>query len=157
MKRFVALVLVLVMAFALTITAFADGSPAKNDNAGAGTGMGIYNSEDKRIAKVPASSVKKTMPSRAYRLDPDDKEAFLDAYEQAKNVEDRVVRACYWLDIPEKYKEMEDFAYAKYNFSSRGKNVQLTVNGKEMEVVALGSGQYYAKLTEFGVIVITSD
>ena len=156
MKRFVALILVAVMAFALTITAFADGSPVKNDQ-GAGKGMTIFNSEDKLIARVPASSVKKVMPSRAYRLDDDDKEAFLDAYEQAKNVEDKVVRACYWLDIPEKYKDLEDFAYAKYEFSSRGKNVQLTVNGKEMEVVSLGSGMYYAKLTEFGTIVITSD
>ena len=156
MKRFVALVLVVVMAFALTVTAFA-ASPTKNDNAGAGNGMKIYNSEDKRIATVPAGQVKKVMPSRANKLDAEDKEAFLDAYEKAKNVDDKVVRACYWLDIPEKYKNMEDFAYAKYNFSSRGKNVQLTVNGKEMEVVALGGGQYYAKLTEFGTIVITSD
>lgn len=156
MKRFVALILVFVMAFALAATAFADGSPVKNDQ-GAGTAMGIYNSDDKRIAKVPASSVKKVMPSRAYRLDEADKDAFLKAYEEAKKVEDRVVRACYWLDIPEKYKEMDDFGYAKYEFSCRGKNVQLTVNGKEMDVVSLGSGVYYAKLTEFGTIVITSD
>ncbi len=160
MKRLVALVLVVVMAFALSVTAFAKDSqtvPGDSKAAGAGVGINIFNSDDKLIARVPASSVTKVIPSRAYRLDDADEEAFLKAYDEAKNVKDKVVRAFYWLDIPEKYKEVEGFAYAKYQFSSRGKNVALTVNGKEMEVTAMGGGVYFAKLTEFGTICITSD
>ena len=52
---------------------------------------------------------------------------------------------------------MDGFGYAKYTFGSRGQNVTVTVNGKDMEVVKLGHGQYYAKLTEFGIVSIISD
>ena len=47
------------------------------------------------------------------------------------------------------------FSYARYYFSTVGRNVGLSVNGKDMEIVRLGNNQYYAKLTEFGTVVIT--
>ena len=157
MKRFVALVLVLVMAAALSVTAFAAGSqvgPGPGNQGENTTTIGIYNSEDKRIAKAPVTTA---TPSRAKKLADADREAFLKAYEDAKNIKDRVVRSFFWLDIPEKYKTMDGFAYAKYNFTAKGENVKLTVNGKEMEVVSEGGTKYYAKLTEFGSICVTSD
>ena len=156
MKRFVSFVLIFVLAFALCINAYAASqtkpNPTTND-----AGLEIYNSKDELIAVVPAKEVTKYLPSRAGLLDASNKEAFLKAYEEAKNVKDKVVRQFFWLDIPDKYKNLNDFAYAKFPFTSKGKNVQLTVNGKEMEVISEGGVRYFAKLTEFGTVCITSD
>ena len=48
-----------------------------------------------------------------------------------------------------------DFAYARYYFSTVGRNIGVSVNGKDMDVGRLGNGNYYAKLTEFGTVVVT--
>lgn len=165
MKKFVSFLLALTMVLSLGVTAFAAGSPTKDktsDTTSAALpttgkkGLGLYNSDDELIAVVPANAVRKTSVGNADRLSDEDKEAFLAAYEDAKKVEGKVVKYFYWLDIPEKYKT-DDFAYAKYIFTCTGKNVQLQVNGKEMEVEKVGKFTYEAKLTEFGAIAILCD
>ncbi len=45
----------------------------------------------------------------------------------------------------------------RYPFTCAGKNVTFTVNGKEMEVCPISENSWYAKLTEFGTILITCD
>ncbi len=170
MKRIVSLLLAAVLLLGLGVTVFAAGSPTSDGNKGSGgtattnvprtagkPGMGIYNSDDEKIATVPAGQIKKTAVGNAKKLSDADKEAFLAAYEEAKKVEGKKVKYFYWLDIPEKYKNMEDFAYAKYEFTCTGKNVQVTVNGKEMEVEQTGKNTYFAKLTEFGAVAILCD
>ena len=159
MKKFVTFLLVLTLILSMSATAFAAGSPTSTGpkTAATGGGLGLYNDADKRIAAVPESKVLKLNVGKADQLDAADKDAFLAAYETAKNTEDRVVRRFFWLDIPDEYKNMDGFSYAKLTFGCRGQNVEVTVNGKPMEVVKLGHGQYYAKITEFGVVSITSD
>ena len=129
-------------------------TPAKK---AAKPGMGIYNSDGEKIATVPAGQVKKTAVKNAKKLSAENKEAFLAAYEEAKNVEGKKLKSFYWLDIPSKYKNMEDFGYAEYKFTCTGENVQVTVNGKEMEVEQTGKNSYTAKLTEFGAVAIFCD
>ena len=158
MKKFVSFLLVVVFMFSLSVTALAAGSPvAPQPKTAGGTGIGIYNSDDRLLAVVPANEVVKVNVGQADKLSAEDKEAFLAAYEEAKNTEGKIVRRFFWLDIPEEYKTMEGFAYAKLNYGTQGQNVSITVNGKDMENVRLGHGAYYAKLTDFGIVSIVSD
>ncbi len=158
MKKVLAFLLALSVILSLGVTALAAGSPKPpQPRVKAATGLGIYNEEGKRIATVPAKDVLKLNVGGADQLDAADKDRFLAAYEEAKNTEGKTVRHFFWLDIPEEYKTMDGFAYAKYDFISGGQNVAVTVNGNPMEVVRLGHGAYYAKLTEFGVVSIISD
>ena len=155
MKKFIALVLVAVMvlSFASTSLAAASVKPSGGKTGGESK-IQIYNSEDKMIAKAPVTRIS---VGRANKLADADKEAFLAAYEAAKNDTAKKTKYFFWLDIPESYKTMEGFAYAKYPFRCTGENVQLTVNGKPMEVVNVRGANYFAKLTEFGTIAITCD
>ena len=155
MKKVISVLLVITVLLSLGVTAMAAGSPVKKDTGR--PGIGLYNSEDKQIAFVPNSAIPKVRAGGADKLDAADKDAFLAAYEEAKNTEGKVVRDFFWLDVADEYKNLDGFSYAKYYFGSRGQNVQVTVNGKDMEVVRLGHGQYYAKLTEFVIVSITSD
>ena len=159
MKRFVSILLVITVLLALGVPAFADiPSPTgsgKRDGGAAGSGLQIFNSDDKLIAVVPSKEVIRYNIRQADKLDAADKEAFLAAYEAAKNSEDKVVLQVYWLDIPDEYKNLDDFSYAKYYFRCGGRNIELSVNGKDMEIGRLGNCNYYAKLTEFGTVVIT--
>ena len=165
MKKLVSFLLVVIMVLSLGVTAFAAGSPTKDETSSTTTaattptykkGMGLFNSDDEKYATVPANAVKKTAVANANKLADEDKEAFLAAYEDAKKVEGKVVKYFYWLDIPEQYKT-DEFAYAEYIFTSTGKNIQVTVNGKEMEVEQIGKFTYSAKLTEFGAVAILCD
>ena len=156
MKRLISALLVITVLLALSASAFAAGSPTGSGKKDTGlTGIAVYNSNDKRLAVVPTKDITKCNVRQADKLDAADKEAFLKAYEEAKNIEDKVVLRVFWLDIADEYKNMDDFSYARYYFTTPGRNVELSVNGKDMEIVRLGNGQYYAKLTEFGTVVIT--
>ena len=170
MKKIVSLLLAVALVMGLGITVFAAGSPTSEGNTGSGgsattnvprtagqAGMGIYNSEGEKIATVPAGQIKKTAVGNAKKLSDADKEAFLAAYEEAKKVEGKKVKYFFWLDIPEKYKNMDDFGYFGYRFTCTGKNVQVTVNGKDMEVEQIGKNTYIAHLTEFGAVAILCD
>ncbi len=169
MKRLISFFLAAIMILSLGITAMAAGSPTADQNGTSETataplpasgekGLELYNADDELIRVVPYHEVKRTSVGNANRLSDEEKEAFLACYEDAKNVTDRLVKYFYWLDIPDEYKT-EDVAYAKYYFTCTGQNVQLTVNGKEMEVEKADTGRfsYFAKLTEFGAIAILCD
>ena len=143
MKRFVSVLLVITVLLALGVPAFAAGSP---------TGSG---KKDKPSAVVPTKDSIRYNVRQADNLDDADKDAFLAAYEDAKKVDDKVVLQAFWLDVPDEYKNLEDFSYARYYFSTVGRNIGVSVNGKDMDVGRLGNGNYYAKLTEFGTVVIT--
>ena len=85
------------------------------------------------------------------------REAFAQAYKEAKGVEGTHLRKAYWFDIPASY-TLDDEHYAKYVFSCEGKNVEVTVNGNPVEVVSInGRTSYIAKITERGPIAIYSD
>lgn len=160
MKKFVSFLLVITLLLSLGMTAMAKKSPTtakKSTTTGTDSGIGLYDANDKLIARVPAKEVVRLGIASADKLPDDQKEAFKAAYEDAMNLEGKLVRRFFWLDIPEEYKNMEGFAYAKLSFTSRGQNVGLSVNGNDMETVRLGYGQYYAKLTEFGTVLVTSD
>ena len=157
MKKFVSVLLVIAVFMSLGVSALAGGSPVVRDRTGDNNGIVIYDENDKAIAYVPESKVIRATIGTADKLSEKDKEAFLAASDEVKNIEDKVVRRFLWLDIPEEYKNLENFAYAKYEFGSMGQNVYLTANGNKMDVVKLGSGRYFAKLTEFGSLAIISD
>lgn len=166
MKKAVSLLLAVVMVMGLGVTVLAAGSPTSSGTSGTTTaaqptsplakGLGLFNSDDEKYATVPANAVRKTSVGNANKLDDEDKEAFLAAYEDAKNVDNKIVKYFYWLDIPGKYKT-DEFAYAKYIFTCTGKNVEVQVNGKDMEVEKIGRYTYSAKLTEFGAVAILCD
>ena len=165
MKKVISFALVLVLIMSLSVVAFAAGStkPAPS-NAGyttrtvaaAGNGVGLYDKNGKLVATVPAADVLNVPVGQANKLSDADKEAFLAAYEDAKAVENKVVKYFFWFDVPEQYKTA-DVAYALYNFTCTGENVEVTVNGNPMEVESLGGISYAAKLTEFGAVAILCD
>ena len=159
MKKCVSFLLVVCVLLSLGVSAMAAGSPVPKPprTGGRGSGLRIYNSEDKLIAVVPWSKVTQLSVGQADQLSAEEKDAFLAAYEEVKNMEGKIVRRFFWLDVPQSYKDLEDFAYARWDFGTRGQNVQLSMNGKDMEVIRLGHGQYWAKVTEFGALAIISD
>ncbi len=62
----------------------------------------------------------------------------------------------FWLDVKGGY-EIPAGDYIRYDFTCQGENVQLQVNGKDMEVVHVDGADYYAKLTELGAVSILCD
>ena len=156
MKRIVSLLLAAVLLLGLGVTVFAAGSPTgSGNNNGTPTtpghrtatkpGMEVDNADDDRIATIPANQIKKTSVANAKKLSDADREAFLAFYEEAKKIEGK------------KYKNMDNFDHVKFIFTCTGKNVQVLVNGKEMEVEKTGKNTYCAKLTEFGAVAILCD
>ena len=85
------------------------------------------------------------------------REAFADAYKEAKAVEGKHLRKAYWFNIPNTY-TLDDEHYAKYTFACEGSHVEVTVNGEPVEVVSInGRTSYIAKVTARGTIAIYSD
>ena len=169
MKNALALILALAVVLSLGVAAFAasspEGSPAEApkvyyygpplDTLKKDAGLlEAYDANDKKIGDIPAEDVTQVVVGDADKLEAADKETFLAAYEEAKAVESKAVKFFYWLQV----KNLpEGCAYVKYPFTCSGENVQVTVNGNEMEVVSLGGDGYYAKLTEFGSVAILCD
>ena len=166
MKKFVSILLVLVLVLSLSIVASAAGSPTKPSSSGTTAApvaeetepaIGLYNGADEEIGEVPEDSIIRVEIADADSIEDEaDREAFLAAYEEAKAIEGKVVKYFFWLDIPEEFKT-DDFAYALYKFTCTGENVQVLVNGNEMEVEEVEADTYEAKLTEFGAVAILCD
>lgn len=170
MKKFLALVLAFALVLSLGVLAFAEKVPSHTEPTGAGVndenyttpvapvekGLALYNGEGKLIGVVENDDVTQVPVGDADKLPAEDKEAFLEAYEDAKAIEDKTVKYFYWIDIPERYKT-DDFGWVKYEFRCAGEGVEVLVNGKPMEVVHVKGVEYYAKLTEFGALAILVD
>ncbi len=171
MKKVFALVLAFALVLSMGVVAFAAPSPTTptgggNKDLGWGEfttrvapdkkGMEIYGADGKVIAVVEGDDLVQLPIGEASKLDAEDEEAFKAAYEEAEAVEGKVVKYFYWVDVPEKYKT-DGFAWARYDFKCAGENVEVTVNGKPMEVVHVDGVDYYAKLTEFGAVAIMCD
>ena len=116
----------------------------------------ICDKNDKTIKLVPYEMVIEVQVTQGDRLQPDEQDTFTKAYDEAKAIEDRVVKYFFWLDVPEDYIPA-DFAYGKFEFNCAGDNVEAFVNGKPMVVVHESGDDYYAKLTEFGPVMIVCD
>ncbi len=162
MKRFVVIVLSIVLVLSLSISAFAATSDGVATNTGGAAGgpsllLGIYNSSDKKITVIPAKDIGIFTIYSLDKIPENDQIPFLKASEEAGNITDRTIRSLYYLWIPESYKQIDGFAYVRYPFTCAGKNITFTVNGKEMEVCPISENSWYAKLTEFGTILITCD
>lgn len=181
MKRLLALLLALTLVLSLGVAAFADEKSEGADAAKTGVrsptggdggavsdlgwgefttpkapveeGMEIYNAAGEKIGIVPAEEVIQLAIGEADKLSPEDKEAFLKAYDEVKTIEDEVVMYFYWLDVPEKYKT-DDAAWFKYSFKAPGINVRALINGKPLDVVHVKGVEYYAKLTELGALTV---
>ena len=117
----------------------------------------VVDAKDETVAAVPASEVTIVPVKAADQLPEKDKEAFLKAYEEAKAVEDKVVKYFFWVDIPESYKSDSNFDAMKFTFTCTGDNVVVLVNGKPVKLVKLDGNKYVAYLTEFGAISILTD
>ena len=105
---------------------------------------------------VPYEMVIEIQVTQGDRLPPNDEARFMNAYEKAKAIEDRIVKYFFWLDVPETYLP-ESFAYAKFEFNCAGDNVEVFVDDKPMEVVHVDGEDYYDKLTEFGPVMVVCD
>ncbi len=167
MKKLLAVVLVLALFSSFAVYSFAAESPSSSSTSSTTPaafpaqpeeegGLEIRLLEDDSLVKViPDEDVTKVDVANADELEDADKEAFLAAYEAVKAVEGKAVKFFFWLDIPEELKETE---YAKYDFVCEGENVEVTVNGNPMEVVAGDAeNSYTAKLTELGAVAILCD
>ena len=157
MKRFVVIVLSIVLVLSLSITAFAKTADGVAAQGGYSRLLGIYNSSDKKITVIPAKDIGIFTIYSLDKIPENDQIPFLKASEEAGNITDRTIRSLYYLWIPETYRQLDGFAYVRYPFTCAGKNITFTVNGKEMEVCPISENSWYAKLTEFGTIVITCD
>ncbi len=162
MKQVLCFALAFVLIFSIGMTAFADGSvtkPASSDTTTASFpsiptyNLEAFNASDVSLGKY---SAERASVSMAGFLDKADREAFLAAYDEAKSVTDRVVKYFFWLNV-KNFEAPEGFAYFKFPFSCTGENVQVSVNGKSMEVVHVDGNSYYAKLTELGAVAISCD
>lgn len=170
MKKILSLLLAFTLVFSLGVTAFAEKVPSHTEPTGGGVddwnyttpfppakeGLELYNGDDKLINAVPEEEITQVPVGEADKLSPEDREAFLAAYEEAKAIEDKTVKYFYWIDVPEKYKT-DDFAWAKFEFKCAGENVEVLINGKPVEVIHISGVDYYAKLTEFGALAILVD
>lgn len=116
----------------------------------------ICDVNDNTIKLVPYEMVIEIQVTQGDRLPPADESIFMAAYEEAKAIQDRVVKYFFWLDVPEEYIP-ENFGYGKFEFNCDGENVEVFVNGNPMEVVHVGGEDYFAKLTEFGPVMVVCD
>ena len=116
----------------------------------------ICDANDQVLKLVPYEMVIEIQVTQGDRLPPNDEARFMDAYEEAKAIEDRVVKYFFWLDVPETYIP-ENFGYGKFEFNCAGDNVEVFVDGKPMEVVHVDKDDYFAKLTEFGPVMVVCD
>ncbi len=177
MKKSVAILMVLAIFLSFGVTAFAAradglpdtvvvpgqipqlGQPAGNPYAGI-PGFLILLMEDDTIYEfVPINQVTNVEYKDAAKQIPNtkDREAFAEAYKEAKAVEGKHLRKAYWFNIPETY-TLDDEHYGKYLFACEGSNVEVTVNGNPVEVVSVnGRTSYIAKVTARGTIAIYSD
>lgn len=170
MKKIFAVILALVLVCSLGAVAFAAGSPVKANPVEVYTGPALNEKEEDEGGiiicdmatdavedEVPAEEVTVVAVDDADSLEDADKEAFLAAYEAAKAVEGKAVVDFFWLDVPEQY-TVDAENYLKFSFKCEGENVQVQVNGNEMEVVAEDEpNAYFAKLTELGAVAILCD
>ena len=145
MKKFLALALVFALALSLGATAFAADKELK-----------LYDQDGVKLDSVAWDEVTELDISEADQLDEAQQIVFENNYKEIKAIKDRVVQYFKWLDIPDDYKT-EDLGWAKFEFTCPGKNIDVTVDGDLMEVVALGGSSYYAKLTDFGPVAIIYD
>ena len=108
------------------------------------------------VKLVPYEMTIEIQVTQGDRLPPNDEQIFMNAYERAKAIEDRIVKYFFWLDIPAVYIP-ENFGYGKFEFNCAGDNVECFVDDKPMEVVHVDGEDYYAKLTEFGPVMVVCD
>ena len=106
--------------------------------------------------KVRAIKVVNLSVGQEDLLSDSDRAVFMDALAAARAVTDKLVQSIFWLNVKD-YEEPADFAYYRLIFSCTGENVQVSVNGKDMEVVHIEDTNYYAKLTELGAVTISCD
>ena len=169
MKKAVAIVLAAALVLSIGVTAFADNSPVVRDYtrvtadgstpAPASTdesGLEVCNVKDEVIDVVPDSKVVRLSVGQEDLLSDADRAVFMDALAAARAVTDKLVQSIFWLNVKD-YEEPADFAYYRLIFSCTGENVQVSVNGKDMEVVHIEDTNYYAKLTELGAVTISCD
>ena len=164
MKKSLAFVLALVLVCSLSVVAFAAPSTTKTSPAEvyaapakAGGFVICDMATDAVEDEIPAEEVTVVAVDDAATLEDADKEAFLAAYEAAKAVEGKAVVDFFWLAVPEQY-TVDAENYLKFSFTCEGENVQVQVNGNDMEVVAEDApNAYFAKLTELGAVAILCD
>ena len=116
----------------------------------------ICDPNDNVIKLVPYEMTIEIQVTQGDRLPPNDEARFMKAYEEAKAIKDRIVKYFFWLDVPQAYIP-DNFGYGKFEFNCAGDNVQAFVDGKEMEVVHVNGDDYFAKLTEFGPVMVVCD
>lgn len=164
MKKVLAFVLMLVLVVSCGAVAFAVNSqvaPPISEDATAPLpkdkgGLEYYDKNDKLLGVVPEEQVLKLAVDQANQLNVADKEAFLKAYDEVKEIKDRVVKYFFWLNTID-FEEPAELVYYKWYFTCEGENVAVTVNGKDMEVVNIEGNDYFAKLTELGAVAILCD
>ena len=179
MKKFLCAVLALVLICSLGVSSFAVGSPTKDETDKEVTaalpeavfadvtfgdetvnGLEICDmATDETVAVVPADEVKMTAVADAEgELSEEDAAKFLEEYEKVKAIDNKVVKYFFWLAIPEDY-TVDAENYLKFVFKCEGENVEVTVDGEPMEVVAVEgeADTYFAKLTKLGAVAICCD
>ena len=166
MKKILAFALMLALVLSCGAVAFAAGSPTphhKSNNGGGTTSLpaanfelDLYDGTDNKIEEIAQNKIVYAPVGYAGFLLKADREAFLNAYEDVKAIKDKVVKYFFWLDVKGDY-EIPAGDYIRYDFTCQGENVQLQVNGKDMEVVHVDGADYYAKLTELGAVSILCD
>ena len=154
MKKTLAFVLALAIVCSLSVAAFAAGSPVKEIPTPAYFGPALKAACPFSYEGNEAKDVIATAVDKADALEAADKEAFLAAYEAAKAITGKVVVDFFWVDAD--YAVDADHPLV-YSFECKGENVQVQVNGKDMEVVETADNTYSAKLTELGAVAILCD
>ena len=123
----------------------------------------LFNNNDEVISSIPEYEVTyySNVSEALNKLTGEDNEAFIAAYDEAKEMEGVRVQYFFWFNIPDNLIP-EDFAYCRYDFTCPGNGVEVYVNSNPMNVVSIYDvfteevDKYYAELTEFGAVMIIS-
>ena len=112
--------------------------------------------EEAEDNEIEASDIIMLPLTDADELNEEDKAAFLEAFEEAKKITDKLVKYLFWFDVPEEKGEISPEHPYNFRFRCEGEDVGVQVNGNEMAVENIQDDLYQATLTETGAVMITT-
>ncbi len=156
MKKFLALVLAFVVVCSFSVVAFAAGSPTPYDPGTYYTPTGTDKETKGPQLFVDEKEIDGDIIdiTDADKLEDSDKEAFLQAFEAAKeraNSKGKVLKYMFW--VPAAGVELAEGQTADLKFSCEGTGIFVTSNEEEVVVEANEGIEYTAKLTELPAAV----
>ena len=117
----------------------------------------VYNAQDEIIKWIRWDHLKWVTLGNANVLSDEETASFKASYEDAKAIDDKIVKYFVWVDIRKPAVLPEDWAYILIEFPCTGDNVEATINGNPIVIDDLGNNRYGAHISEFGAVAVMCD